>query len=618
MKSKPIQMSDKELIAEEGNELICDVESYVNYFCICFKSAQTKKLVYFEGMDFNRDKLRWIFNHCTIITFNGNSYDLPMMIIALLRDGYTEKAMHLCTTNLIIDNVRPTKLYDDRGVNPRKIGKINHIDLINVAFGKASLKLYSGRLHSKRMQDLPYDPNIELDEDQKLDVLIYCINDLDNTGDLLEAVRKQINLRISMSDIYGMDLRSKSDAQIAESVMSSEIKKTTGKRPTRPSIESGTSFKYQIPDFIHFETELFCGMLDVVRQSNFIVNESGGVVIPSGISKLRLAMGSSVYKMGIGGLHSSEQCKTYISDKDKAYIEKDVASYYPRIILNQELFPSHIGRDFLEIYENIVETRLKAKREGDKITDASLKVTINGLFGKFGSKWSIVYAPDLLIQVTVTGQLALLMLIERLELAGFSVVSANTDGFITEVDRNRMDEYQAICSQWQDDTRFELEDNLYDAYYARDVNNYIGISGDKAKTKGCFRPADISKNPAGDIIYKAVIAKLKDDIPIEDTINECDDIRKFMFVQTVKGGAVKDGEFVGKVVRWYQKEKEYTGLNYVKSGNKVPKSEGGFPMMVLSDTLPDDLNRGFYIREANRILTKDFSKPEQLDLFGEM
>ena len=36
----------------------------------------------------------------------------------------------------------------------------------------------------------------------------------------------------------------------------------------------------------------------------------------------------------------------------------------------------------------------------------------------------------MLIQTTVTGQLALLMLIENIELAGFTVVSANTDGIV--------------------------------------------------------------------------------------------------------------------------------------------------------------------------------------------
>ena len=43
--------------------------------------------------------------------------------------------------------------------------------------------------------------------------------------------------------------------------------------------------------------------------------------------------------------------------------------------------------------------------------DSSKKIQINGSFGKLGSKYSLLYAPDLLLQTTITGQLALLMLI---------------------------------------------------------------------------------------------------------------------------------------------------------------------------------------------------------------
>ncbi|KKS65278.1 MAG: hypothetical protein UV34_C0020G0001, partial [Parcubacteria group bacterium GW2011_GWB1_42_6] len=42
-----------------------------------------------------------------------------------------------------------------------------------------------------------------------------------------------------------------------------------------------------------------------------------------------------------------------------------------------------------------------------------------------------------MIQVTITGQLALLMLIERLELCGVPVISANTDGLVVECPRDR-------------------------------------------------------------------------------------------------------------------------------------------------------------------------------------
>jgi len=59
-----------------------------------------------------------------------------------------------------------------------------------------------------------------------------------------------------------------------------------------------------------------------------------------------------------------------------------------------------------------------------KKTANTLKTLLNGSFGKLGSRYSIFYAPTEMLQVTITGQLALLMLIEMMELCGIPVVSA--------------------------------------------------------------------------------------------------------------------------------------------------------------------------------------------------
>lgn len=609
-------MTDKELVAEKGNHFLCDVESYPNYFCVCFESIETGKRVYFEGTKFNRNKFKWLLNNCTSVTFNGLSYDLHMMIFALLKPEYDEFDLFRITEDLIVNNKKPYLIYQEHNVNDRQAGQIDHIDLINVAFGKASLKLYAGRLHAPYMQDLPYEPGTKLDEEQKFNVLWYCFNDLVNTGVLRNDLKKQLGLRETMSAEYGVDLRSKSDAQVAEAVISSEIYKRTGNRAQRPKFDPEQTFKYEAPDFVNFQTDQLKKVLSEVQEISFGVQENtGNSITPSYFEKLKIDIGRSSYKMGSGGLHSSESCKTYISDEHVKYIDQDVASFYPRLILNAGFYPEQLGPVFLDIFADIVERRLKAKREKDKTTDASLKVTINGTFGKLGSRWSIMYAPKLMIQVTVTGQLSLLMLIERLEMAGFSVVSANTDGLVTEVPTNRREEYDLICSQWEVDTNFELEANEYKALYSRDVNNYVAISEGYSKRKGCYRPADISKNPNGEIIFDAVVAALENGTPVEDTIRSCTKPSKFLFVQTVKGGAVKDGEYIGKVVRWYHRKGDYTALKYKKSGNKVPKSDGGSPLMELGNELPPDIDYDFYIRSAKSCLIKDFHKAEQLGLF---
>ena len=100
---------------------------------------------------------------------------------------------------------------------------------------------------------------------------------------------------------------------------------------------------------------------------------------------------------------------------------------------------------------------------------------LNGTFGKLLSKWSIFYAPSEGIQVTVGGQLALLMLIEMLELCGISVVSANTDGLVIKCRRDMEWIRDQIVKWWEQTTGFETEAVNYRALMSKDVNNYIAI-----------------------------------------------------------------------------------------------------------------------------------------------
>ena len=243
----------------------------------------------------------------------------------------------------------------------------------------------------------------------------------------------------------------------------------------------------------------------------------------------------------------------------------------------------------------------------------SLKISVNSSYGKLGSKWSALYAPDLLIQVTVTGQLALLMLIEQVEAFGARVVSANTDGILIRCRKWQYETLNKAIAAWEAATSLGTEETLYRAVYAKDVNNYIAIKTDgKVKGKGLYaNPWEVAganvfklqKNPSTTIVIEAVTALLKDGTPLEETIQASTDIRKFVAVRTVTGGANQGGEYVGKVVRWYySRDARNSVMNYKKSGNKVPKSDGSKSLMELPEVFPTDVNFDWYIAEARAAL----------------
>ena len=69
----------------------------------------------------------------------------------------------------------------------------------------------------------------------------------------------------------------------------------------------------------------------------------------------------------------------------------------------------------------------------------------------------------------------------------------------------------------------------------------------------------------------------------------------------VKGGAVKNGEDLGKAIRWYFAVGEKGHIVYAKSGNMVPRSIGAKPCMELPAEFPLDINYEWYEAEANKI-----------------
>lgn len=599
-----IEASNDQHIRGQPHRLVFDIECYPNYFLIAFRSVTLGKYLYFEmtpDQPLDYLKLGWVAHNFTLVGFNSYHYDIPILCLALA--GKTNAALQSATTAIIEQGMRSNEVLKQYKVKRDKT--IDSIDLIEVAPLRASLKIYGGRIHSYRMQDLPFVAGSMLTDDQITCLRWYCINDLLNTQDLFNELNKELDLRLNLTLENSLDLRSKSDAQIAEAIISSEIRKIKGHYIKRPTIYPGTVYYYKVPYFLRYQSPLMQYVLQTVASTPFIVNEYGKVGLPEALKELPIKIGQTDYTMGIGGLHSCEKKAMHYADKNYILVDRDVTSYYPMIILNLGLYPEHLGPDFLHVYRSIVNRRVAAKHSGDKTVANTLKIVINGSFGKFGNMYSMLYSPDLLFQVTITGQLSLLMLIERLELAGIAVVSANTDGLVIKCHQTQQALMDQIVNQWEIDTGFTTEATNYLALLSRDVNNYIAVKteGEELiKSKGAFARPGLQKNPTNEICIDAIESLLLTGTPIEQTIRTCNDIRKFVTVRTVKGGAVKNGDFLGKAIRWYYAKDIEGEIVYANSGNKVPRSEGAQPLMDLPENLPQDIDYQWYERETYKIL----------------
>ena len=628
--------------------VVFDTECYRDFWMIAFRNIQTGNTLsfeMFEGQPLDVDKIRKIIQRYTLVGFNSIGYDMPMLSLALT-DGTTTQDLKNASDGIIVNGIKPWQFHDRFPSTPIDQDLCDHIDIIEVLPGTGSLKLYGGRMHSRKLQDLPIEPSASISPAQRIELRDYCINDLVTTQDAYSKVQPQLELRKKMSAEYGIDLRSKSDAQIAEVVIRSQVEQITGRKIPKAKDIDGHTFKYIAPSFIWSKSPVLQDMFTLLKEHEFTVMATGKVILPEWLTNLPINIGSSTYKMGIGGLHSTEESICHVADADTFLIDRDVAAYYPNIILQMGLYPENMGNAFLSVYRKIVERRLEAKRTGDKVTDDALKITINGSFGKFGSKYSILYAPNLLIQTTITGQLALLMLIELLEDNGFSVVSANTDGVVIKGKNQDREKLDACIFAWEMNNGYTTEATKYTAIYSRDVNAYVALKdGGGAKLKGFFAPAGISKNPNNQISTTAVVKYLVHGTPIADTILACTDVTQFLTVRAVRAGAIKptklemcddwvedvDGgkwtspslpgavavkrksrpkpfevvtefDYLGKVVRWYYGMGEEGDIRNKCNGYLVPRSEGAVPMMDLVDHLPDDLDLQWYIDESHSIL----------------
>lgn len=275
-----------------------------------------------------------------------------------------------------------------------------------------------------------------------------------------------------------------------------------------------------------------------------------------------------------------------------------------------------------------------------------------GPFGKLGSMFSKLYAPDLMLATTLTGQFYLIGLIEMIIESGGHVVSANTDGVCVAATPEVMASIRDAVSIYGFLTNFEFEETRYRTIAIKDVNNYLAVklNGD-IKAKGIYAPGGLMKNPTNEVCTLAAQAYLRDGTPVDKFIHKhltVDNFADFTQSRSVTGGAlfytdirevddwinlergawyrqawydmgkerkplkrvsrpapVMSGDkpvFLGRVARWYYSLDERRSIHYVNNDNKVPKANASTACLTLPDSIPDDLDVGRYIEETKNNL----------------
>ena len=309
----------------------------------------------------------------------------------------------------------------------------------------------------------------------------------------------------------------------------------------------------------------------------------------------------------------------------------DVGSYYPHLCTINGYTSRNIPSP--RIYENILERRMQAKASGDSATASALKLVCNTTYGCLLNKYNDLFDPLMGRSVCISGQLYLLELAMHLykDVPDLKVVQCNTDGIMVEFDESDYDKVREITQEWQDRTGFELEEDSIVKIAQKDVNGYIEVqSNGKAKAKGGYLVRGIA--PAGafnvnnnaSIVATALKEYFVNGVPVEDTINACDDIFQFQII--AKAGAKYKEAYhlvdevqmpIQKVNRVYATaDPRYGKLYKVKAENDSTAKIEMLPEHCIIDNNNEltikDIDKSFYIEMAKKRLN-DFLgiKPEK-------
>ena len=575
-----------------------DSECYPNYYAIGFVAGGKRKYYEIRGSSsFTMQQIKeikQIMESYVTIGFNSKEYDVPLLRVALT--GVNTAMLKKASDKLIN---KPKGVFAWQLLAEAKIPQIpimHHVDIFNVAPSiNTSLKTYAARMGFKKLQDLPYEPDMILTDGQMDGIKEYCFNDIEVTKSLAYRLEKELELRYFFSKEYQVDLMSKSDASIAETVFN--VKYNISYTDMAYSYNK-PYIQYEPPEYIKFTTPELVSLFEKIKTNQYKLNGEGKLInIPYTIK-----IGDTSYTIGVGGMHSKEK-NIHFSGSNKILADIDVVSYYPNIVINNQYIPENYPRRFIDDYKKFYDERLSAKASGDNIKSNTCKIILNGTFGKLGNMHSSLYAPNLLLNVTLTGQLSLLMLIEELERNNIAVLSANTDGIV--VSAEPADEFvlRTIISKWEKRCNFKTTFTSFKEIYKRSVNDYLAITDDgSVKTKGFLQNSSLRNNSIDIACRSAVINYLKSNIPVEETIESMSsDIRNFLIFKKSADGAYYKGMALGKTVRWYYGK---DGQAIKKgNGNKIQESDGAVPLMEIPEDLRiDSLDLSRYIKRCNNVL----------------
>ena len=462
-------------------------------------------------------------------------------------------------------------------------------------------------------------------------MLYYNKNDVFICGEMVRQKPDEVKLRYSISHAFGVNVLCSARANIADKLTVKFYSDMSGLSP-KQFIKGRTertklSFKKIIFPHIQFKTPELQQLLAEMKQVSITRTNKDA------FSK-EITFCGTTYTLATGGIHSQDPPRICRSDDKFVYLHHDYTSYYPSIMISYNIAPKHLDKNtFVRMVSYLKETRVKCKHTKDedghimegvpnKIGAEALKIVINSIYGKLGSELFFLYDRFAQMQVTINGQLMTMTLIEELELNGIHVISANTDGIVIKLPRDKFNVYKDITNRWNDTNKMGADYEEYKMIISRDINNYVDIQIDgTVEYKGALDPKqylkELKKGYDAPIVAIAIFEYFVNNVPVMTTLRNHKDILDFCKTQNVgrQFDVVYDVCEKGKIihihsqrhVRFYVSTKGVIIQKENKTSGAKSKLAGGNSVCILNslDDLPIEernINYGYYYNECYKII----------------
>lgn len=551
---------------------IYDLETFVSCFLFNGKFEDDSRVQTFEISSRRNDRdqlLQWLSylqnSQALMVGYNSLSFDYPI-VHELLTMPYTFDASkaHLLGTQIISAGnygQNPNSIrFQDRIIPQLDLVKVNHFDNAN---RRVSLKSLQVAMRLDSVEDLPYNPNVDLSSEQMDNLIQYGIHDVMATEAFLKKCKPMIRMRQELLEngVLSGDVLNYSDVKIGTEYLIRKIGRQkcflSGSKP-RQTIRASIPFSTVILPKIQYRTESFRQILEWFKNQTIWV---GGETRPS----LKTPLAGLQFHFGVGGVHASVESKVFETNDTHVIKDIDVSGMYPAVATVNDFAPEHLGQDFVAAYKQLSIDR-KQHPKGSTM-NLLLKLANNGVFGNSNNPFSCFYDPKFTYSITINGQLQLLQLVELLSLIpGVELIQANTDGITAYVPRTVENFFDLWCNDWEAQTGLKLEHVPYRKMWIRDVNNYLAIDmKGNIKRKGAYwypRKDDDYQGSSGSnwnkdfsmmVVQKATEQVLVHGHRVEDVIRLFSDPFDFLLRYKTPAGAklfIGDKEQL-KTVRYY-------------------------------------------------------------------